>query len=255
MIILKIIGWMILALIALIIMALCVKVHIVAEYSEVDTHVQLGWLFLKVPLYPSKKKEKTEEKTEEAPPEEEKKEEKPAPAGESFLQTLYNSHGIDGIKELLSRTCSYLKTFMGKLLRSILIIDEFYVDVGCTRGDAAATAIYYGEVSSALFPMLGNIVSQCKVRKYNINIYPDYLARHSRSAFYVSLYMRPIYIIGITIALVFKLLFNVILKMFIKITKYNKTKPQAPGNSENKQGSEKVNVSQVSEQGNTNPAA
>ena len=88
MIVLKIIGWVLLGILALIVLALCVKLQITAEYSEENTHVMLQWLFLKIPLYPKKpkppkpEKEQPAEETneEEQPVEEQPEEEKPAAA-------------------------------------------------------------------------------------------------------------------------------------------------------------------------------
>ena len=63
MIVLKIIGWILLAVFALIILALCIKVHINVEYSNENTSAYIKWLFLKIPLYPTKKKEKSVSQT------------------------------------------------------------------------------------------------------------------------------------------------------------------------------------------------
>ena len=230
MIVLKIIGWVLLGILGLIVLALCVKLRITAEYSDENTHVELGWLFLRIPLYPKKEKppkkkkkkagkeEPEEEKPEEEKPEEEKQEEE-AGSGkkkESFLHALYRSHGVDGILELVRKLCSYLKTFMGGLFRS-LVVEQLYLEIGCAKGDAAATAVYYGEVCSALWPMLGALASRCKLRKYDINIYPDYLARFSKASFYVKLHVYPIYVTGIGLALVFRLVFKLLLGMLLKI--------------------------------------
>ena len=62
MIVLKIIGWIILAVIALIVLVLCIKVRIFAEYSEIDTRVRIQWLFLKIPIFPTEKKDSAEKK-------------------------------------------------------------------------------------------------------------------------------------------------------------------------------------------------
>lgn len=239
MIILKIIGFVLLGILALIILVLSVKVRIFAEYSEVDTNVRIKWLFLNIPLYPSKKDSSDKKKkdsgketdkdlpveplseeesvedvepvTEETPPEEVSEKKK----GDSFLKTLYSVHGIDGLILIVRRLFRYLGTFFGDLLSSV-VIDELYIDVMCNRKDAASTAIYYGEVCSTLFPMLGALVTKYKVIKYDINVYPDYLARHSSASFAVSMHLYPIYVIAISISLVMKLLFNVILKLLIK---------------------------------------
>ena len=242
MIVLKIIGFVLLAVIALIVLLLSVKVNIFAEYSDVDTNVRIRWLFLNIPLYPSSKKEKKEKpdkkktateessvveeselpeetaveetasETETAP---EEQPEQPGKKGNSFLKTLYNAHGIDGLLLILRRLFRYLGTFFGDLM-SAVVIDELYLDVMCNKNDAASTAIYYGEVCSALFPMLGALVTKYKVRKYDINVYPDYLARHSSASFAVNMHLYPIFVVGISISLVMKLVFKVVLKLLIK---------------------------------------
>ena len=219
MIVLKIIGWVLLGILALIVLVLCVKLGITVEYSEENTNVTLHWLFLHIPLYPKKKK--PTKPAEENPAEEKKEEEKPeeAPAGakkESFLHMLYRTHGVDGILELVRKLCSYLNTFFGGLFKSV-VAEELWLDVRCAKGDAAETAIYYGEVCAALWPMLGSLASKCKLKKYDVNIYPDYLARFSSASFFVRLRLYPIYVTGITLALVFRLVFKLLLGMLVKI--------------------------------------
>jgi len=258
-IVLKIIGWIILAIIALFVFVLCIKVRIFAEYSEIDTRVRIQWLFLKIPLFPSEKKndgkkknkdknEKTktdnipenataddltetssEEPATQLPADETLSEETPCaqasaetegtPAPKqknNLLKTLYDAHGIDGLLLIVQRTFSYIGTFLGDLAKS-LVIDELYLDVRCTKKDAASTAIYYGEVCSALFPMLGAMVSKYKVKKYDINVYPDYLARQSSASFAVSMHLYPIYLIGITLLFGCRMLFKVLLRLIVKI--------------------------------------
>ncbi len=260
MIVLKIIGFVILGIIALIILALCVKVKIFAEYSEVDTHINLKWLFLTIPIFPMKKtsaenKSDTSQAVDDTSVDTNISEESvsssiaeniasddgvdvndtdntttetDAPAassknsaGKDFLKLFYNSHGIDGILLLVQRLFNCIGTFMGKLMHS-LVIEELYIDVMCNKGDAASTAIYYGEVCSALFPMLGALISKYKVRKYDINVYPDFLARHSSASFAVSMHLYPIYLIGITLSFGIKLIFKVLLNSIIKLIKYSK---------------------------------
>ena len=220
MIVLKIIGWTLLGILALIVLALCIRLLIEVEYSDDDTHVTLRWLFLKVPLYPAAPKapKKKAPKEEEPPKEEKPEEEKPAQTEkkEGLLHILYRTHGVDGLLELARKTVSYLNSFFGGLIRAA-VIEELYLDVGCTKGDAAATAIYYGEVCSALFPLLGALASKCKIKKYDVNVYPDYLARFSRASFFVKFHVYPIYVTGITLLLVFRLVFRVLLGMLVKV--------------------------------------
>ena len=262
MIVLKIIGWILLALLALIIFLLCIKVHINVEYSNENTSAYIKWLFLKIPLYPAKKKEKAaDEKAAQTAPEQaaplademsdtaESQQTadgaqpatataQPAtataakPAKESLLHLIYRSNGIDGLIVILKRLFSYLGTFTGNALNGV-VFEELYIDVSCTKGDAAATAIYYGEVCATVFPILGALVSKYKVKKYDFNIYPDYIARFSNASFVANIYIIPIYFIGIVLALVFKLLFGVLGRMAVKIFLTMKNDSAGKSNKEN----------------------
>ena len=226
MIVLKIIGWVLLSILALIVLALFIRVRFRIEYSSENTSVLLRWLFLKIPLYPTEKKEKKpkEETPEEEKPEEKKEEkQKEKKEGDSFLSTLYQSHGIGGIVELLKKVLGYTKTLTSNLIHS-LVIDELFLDIACAKADAAETAIYYGEVCSVLFPLLGSLASRCRMKKYNVNIYPDFLAKMSDASFVVSLHLTPAYLIGVLVAYVCKLIFGVLIKMLVKISGVKKEK-------------------------------
>ncbi len=244
MIVLKIIGWVLLGLLglllALILFALCVKVRFRIEYSSENTSVLLKWLFLKIPIYPGKPKEKKpkEEKPPEEKPQEEEKEEKEKKPkqGGGFLQTLYDAEGVDGLLAILQKVLSYTKRFFGGAYRGF-VVDELYLDVRCTKEDAAATAIYYGEVCAVLFPLLGNLASKCKLKKYDFNIYPDFIARFSDASFVTSFHITPMYYIGITTAYVCRLLFGVLIGMLVKISGANKEKKSS--RNENKNTKEK----------------
>lgn len=272
MIVLKIIGWIIAALFALIILALCIRVHINVEYSNENTSAYIKWLFLKIPLYPAKKKEKpAPPTTEQTAPQESVPLtdelsgtdvlQQPAdstqtadntqtanvtapatPKKESLIHLIYRANGIDGLVLILKRLFSYLGTFTGNALNGV-VFEELYIDVSCTKGDAASTAIYYGEVCATVFPILGALVSKYKIKKYDFNIYPDYIARFSNASFVANMYIIPIYFIGIVLALVFKLLFGVLGRMAVKIFLTMKNDSAGKSNKENntKEKSEATN--------------
>lgn len=242
MIVLKIIGFIILGILALIVFALCIKIGLRIEYSNENTSVRLKWLFLNLPIYPITKKEKKPKKEKKDNEEDENKEEPQEESqdesqknkeknGDSFIKVLFNAEGIDGILAILKKVLSYTKSFFGGMLRAF-IIDEFYLDVCCTRSDAASTAIYYGEVCSAVFPLLGSLISKYRVKKYDINIYPDFIARFSDASFVAALHFRPIRFIGLTIAYVFKLLFGVLVGLLVKI--FGAVKSKNGGRNDNK---------------------
>ena len=258
MIVLKIIGWVLLGILLLIVAALFVRVGVAAEYSDDGTSVIVKWLFLKIPLYPREKKEKPEEEAQEETPVEaaavekpeepenpeendKKKEKKKKPEGkESFLHLLYRTNGIDGILLLVHRIFSYLGSFFGDLLKGV-VVDELQLNMACTKkNDAAETAIYYGEVCSVLFPMMGAVAAKCRIKKYDVNVYPDYLARFSRASFFVRLHITPAYFIGITVLLGVRMIFKVAGRMFVKI--FLHAKDESAGNSDKKSKEKSVKV-------------
>ncbi len=258
MIVLKIIGWILLGILALIIAVLCVRVTVITEYSDKTTSLALKWLFINIPIYPKKKSEnKPEEPNSETPEEtpteettteetaaedagEEKKEpEKKKSNPLDLVKTLYEAEGVDGLIEIVKRVFSYLGTFFGGLLRAF-IVDDLQLDVRCAKKDSAKTAIYYGEVCSTLFPMLGTLASGTTLKKYDINVYPDFLARYSEASFYIKFHVVPIRLIGITLALVFKLIFKVLIGLIIKISGAKKS--DAPTEQKTKQSKNANNI-------------
>ena len=72
--------------------------------------------------------------------------------------------------------------------------------------------------------MLGALVSKYKVRKYDINVYPDYLAKHSSASFAVAMHLYPIYVIAIVLLFAFRMLFKVVFRLFGKIFLPSKSK-------------------------------
>ena len=245
MIVLKIIGWILLGILALIILALCVKVRFRIEYSAENTSVLLKWLFLKIKLYPmkntgKKKKEKTPVPQEEDNTQTENTEETEEPkqkGGNNLLKTLYDAEGIDGLISILQSVLGYTKTFFGNMIHGF-VIDELYLDVRCTRSDAAETAIYYGEVCAVLFPLLGALAAKCRMKKYDFNIYPDFIARFSEASFVTAFHFTPMYLMGITLAYVFKLLFGVVLKLIVKISGVKKSEGNRNNNKKSEEKSE-----------------
>lgn len=282
MIVLKIIGFILLGILALILLALCLKIRIEAEYSSENTSVVLKCLFLSIPIYPKKKKANADDKEESKKdkkkkrsskedsakepktdpetipsdstaeddidlPEENGKDEKTESTTEEktktesktgvkeLLETVYNAEGVDGLLLITKRTFNYLGTFFGALLRWI-VVNEFYLDVRCTKSDAASTAIYYGEVCSSLFPMLGSLVAKCRVKKYDINVYPDYMARFSSAQFIIKFYFIPIVLAGHALALVLKLVFKVALQLVVKIFLYLKGNKKTGNENKNSKG-------------------
>ena len=165
--------YIILGIIAFFIIVLSIPVVLDLEYTDAVS-CKVSWLFLKFTLYPFPEKKKKEEKPKEEKKEEkpeEKKEEKPKPKKENFLKTFYNNQGLSGVIELINNCVGALKRFSVRFIKRAVIIKKFHLDIHITEGDAAATAIKYGKVCAALYPSLGFICSNMKVKDYKVVVF------------------------------------------------------------------------------------
>ncbi len=264
--ILKVIGWIILSVLALVVIALFVKIRIIADYG-VSPSVTIKWLFLTIPVFPMKKKAKKKDKKEEPtaetqplqteqPPEEVIAVGEPQPEVEqdtapvdtskkptdedkpNFLKIFYNANGgVDGLVLLIKELFSYIGSFFGGIFRAFTI-DELMVDMIVTKSDAAQTAIYYGQLCSTVFPMLGAFVTKYKVKQYDFNITPDFIAKKSKAEMHVSFWFRPAKLIGVVLLLVGRLVFKFGFKVAFRMlkpvlaTRKNKKQTQTNNNTE-----------------------
>ncbi len=158
--------WILGSVALLLILFLISSVHVSFSYDK-KMKYKLRWLFISISSEDFKEKT-TEEKKEEKP--QEKKPEKPK---SSFLKNLYKGEGLTGIIDIL-RDVSQIAQGALKYVFEHLIVKRFYIDMSVACGDAAKTAIRYGQVCAGVYPCAGIIVSNTKCRSYDINIYPDF---------------------------------------------------------------------------------
>ncbi len=219
-----------LGIIAVVFILFSINLSFIIDYSD-KTVVTLKYLFLKFTLVdtskPKKeKKKKKKKKDEEAPPEEEASEDegkkKGKPKGNSLIKQLYLDQGYDGIERMLSAVGKSLGSFFGSLYKN-LVVDELYITMITAGGDAADTAIKHGKLCSWLFPALGQFVSTCKVKNYDFDISPDFLATKSEAYVYAKLHFTPFVILYAVLALVVRLVFKVLIKVVFSKQKSDKS--------------------------------
>lgn len=156
-------------------MLLSIPVILELEYTD-TVKCKVSWLFLKINIYPlpEKKEKKPKEEPEKKKEPKPKKEEPEKPKKENFLKTFYNNQGLSGVIELLRNCVAALKRFSIKFIKRAVIFKKLHLEIHITEGDAAATALKYGKVCSALYPSLGFICSNMRVKDYKVNVYADY---------------------------------------------------------------------------------
>lgn len=210
--------YIILGIIAFFVILLSIKFTVTVHYEN-DVAVSVQWLFLKFDILPKKEKEKKpkkekKKKTKEEKPKEESeviREPKKKKKDNMFVR-FYNNRGVSGVVQLLKDAAKAVGGMFRRIGRAFLF-EELIISLKVGAGDSAETAIKYGKICSAAFPAMGLIVSTMRVKKYNIEINPDFIYGKNEARLHTKVSVRPVKLIGAVIVLVFELLFKVVIKL------------------------------------------
>ncbi len=211
--------YIILGIIAFFVVLLSIKIAVTVHYED-DVAVSVKWLFIKINILPKHEKKPKKEKPKKEKP---KKEEKPKEEsevvkepkkkkGDNMFVRFYKNRGVGGVVQLLKDAAAALGGMFGRIGRAFLF-EELYVSLDIGGGDSADTAIKYGKVCSAAFPAMGLIVNKARVKKYNLEITPDFIYGKTAARLHTKISLRPIRLINAVFVLVFELLFKVVFKL------------------------------------------
>lgn len=197
------------------VLILSVPLHITIGYDD-KIRLSIRYLFVKLNILPVKEKAKKEKTPKEKKPEPEKKNEEKPPKEKkpNPILEMVKANGYDGMMVVLSNFGRIMKIYGGKLFKSV-VFDEIYLYIIVGKGDAAATAIKYGETCQKVYPIMGYICSNNIVKKYDIDVDCDFLANNSQGEFFFDMHICLRKIINASIAMVIRLIFGVVIT-FIK---------------------------------------
>lgn len=219
-----IVLYILLAIVVLIVLAFSFRLTLQLDYHEI-VELEVRYLFFKFQLLPWEKKEKApkeEQPAEKKEPEEKKPKEKPAK--QNPLKTFWQNEGVDGVIALIKETARIVSGMFRRIFKHV-IIDKLFLQMYIGSGDAAQTAIDYGKVCAEIFPALGTICSIMKVRKYDVDISPDFLANQNETELHTVITLRPIFVTNAAVVMLVKLLFKVVFKvLFSKPDKSNENR-------------------------------
>lgn len=216
--------YILLGIIAFIALILSVRITINGEFFD-EFKLNIKWLFINLqilPANPKKDKPPKKEKPKKEKPQEETVEEpaEPTEKKDNIFVRFYNNQGFDGVVELINNAAKDL----GKMFSSFkkhIVLRKLYLWMTISSGDAAQTALDYGRICQKVFPALSFICTNLTVKKYDVEIEPDYLGLKNKAQFAFSVSIRPIFFINAVIVLALRLVFNVVIK-FLKGAKNNK---------------------------------
>ena len=215
--------YIILGIIAFFVILLSIKIAVTVHYED-DIELSVKWLFLNIKILPAKpkdenkkkkpKKEKKKKEKKEEPKEESEiiKEPKKKKKGDNMFVRFYKNRGVSGVVQLLKDALKALGGMFGRIFRAFKI-EELYIALLVGGGDSAETAIQYGKISGAAFPAMGLLVNKMKIKKYSIDISPDFIYGKTEAKVHTKISLRPIKLIIAVFVLVFELLFKVVFKL------------------------------------------
>lgn len=165
--------YIILGIIALIIILFSIKVSVTAEYAD-SFSLDVQWLFIKLHIFPQteEQKAKREAKRQRKKKKEEKEkargrkkeEDKPSEPKKNIFKEFYENQGFGATVELIQTAAAQLGGFMGSIYRAFVIENLKLLLKVSSGDDAAQNAIKYGKVCSAVYPSMGFICSNMKVK-------------------------------------------------------------------------------------------
>ncbi len=214
-----------LGIIAFFVLILSIPVKISLSFDD-KIHLTVKYLFLKLnilPTDPNKPKKVPKPKKEPKPKEEKPKDETPKEKKPNPILEMVKANGYDGMMLVIKNLGRVLGIYGGKIFKSI-VFDEIDVYVSVGTGDAASTAIKYGETCQKIYPVFGFICSNNIVKKYDILVEPDFLANKTQTEMFIDLSITIRKIINATFAMVFRLIFSVGLKFILGAKKGKENK-------------------------------
>ena len=107
-----------------------------------------------------------------------------------------------------------------------VVFDEIYLYICVGTGDAAATAIKYGQTCQKVYPLMGFLCSNNVVKKYDIDVDSDFLANKTEGEFFFDMHLCLRKIINASVAMGVRLVFGVVLT-FIKGGKKKLVQPNS----------------------------
>jgi len=217
-IVLKIILWLLAAVLITALVILCIPVFVNLRYKD-SLEIGIRVLFIPFEVYPKEKFENNKlisffRKLSAKFPK--RKKEKPVGvSGDEILQKkkespfaqLIAEQGFSGAVGLLLETARLTTGSLGKVLRTT-VVDRFDLDIKIADEDAASTAISYGRWCAVIYPAAALILRYVFRYKKNIIIRPDYESEESTFGADIKLHVYPIAVACIAAALFAKIVWG-----------------------------------------------
>ena len=188
---LKIIGYILLGILALLVLLLIVPVRLRVRY-QTELAATLWVLCVPIRLAPQKEQpQKEQPKGEKPKPKQEKKSEKKPKKKKDVLEL--KRHAKELKQSGVFAAVAWLKEIAALLLKTVdrllgaITVKRLFARVDIAGEDAAETALSYGKICAAAYPALGIVESKLRVKKQEVTIAPAFCLEETAFRFDVKL--------------------------------------------------------------------
>jgi hypothetical protein len=197
--------------------------------SGFSLRVRYLFVILKYPKKLSEKKQKKAETKKNAKDARKKSKPPKKQNKKSPLKELFEEKGKLEALGVLKKFAFEILGSLSKLIKKHLIVKKFFVRVVVGAADDAAQAhITYGRLGGAVYPAASLIVSNLKCKSYGFNVCTDFLTSKTQVDMLVKIKIRPVFIIGAALKMVW-----VFLKTFAFKNNARKQEKQKKGETKN----------------------
>ncbi len=181
--ILKIIGISLLAIIGLVLLVLCMPLFVYIKFEK-ELMIDVRFLFVKFNVHPSHKDEEKAEgkgnlfsrlwkKITGKSSDDKEAEIKEEKEKESKFKALFGERGASGAISFLWEILTLVFGRSVKILRGI-VVSKFNLKIEIVGDDASDTALRYGKLCGVVYPALSLIFQNVKKYKHEIDMRPNF---------------------------------------------------------------------------------
>lgn len=192
--------WIILGIIAFIFVLLICPLSVSVVYDG-ELELKIRYLFLCFKILPKKEKKPKKpepQKTEKT----EKSDNKPQDKNKNSIKDFVKKKGIDGLIELLKKFVDIVLK-AAKTVTSHLVISKLDINVLVVGDDAADTAMKFGYLCSAVYPLVSIVESHIKKCKHNENIVAGFNDSETKIYLVLKARIKPLFLAGAALRALF----------------------------------------------------
>lgn len=200
---LKIIGIILLSVLGLILFILLLIIALLSFrtklsliWTDHEKRIDLKYLFWNFQIYPSQKKKDDLDKKEKK---EKNNTEKKSPSKFSeFIKGKIKKLDLSDYIEMLSGfKDSFIKTFLFDKLHLLIVV---------ASKEPNKTAVQYGSLSAAVFPLLGKLYNSNRLKDADVHIVPDFMGEKMRFSVDTIVSLRQIAIVSWLLKVLIKIM-------------------------------------------------